>query len=397
MDFDRNKMDFREADRAFEELARRRDAGGIGAEEFDAERQRLMVLDGEGRWWAKSGETGEWNYHDGKSWVVGTPPGYEPDTKDVGDPVEDERDKEVTWNNGGVSVSSRDETAFRWPMLALAAVVFLAIGGTFFFLTRGVDQSIRASEGVANGVEVPSLVGAASVEEARQAVGEDFEVVEGGQVESRQPVGSVIEQDTEPGETLEVGAIISVKISKGVEVLEVIGNDRDSAVELLEGRLFDVTVDTKESPDYREGKVISQKPGGGEFAESGSAVSLTVGSGESPGSDAPVYADSGGSEEAAGQDLRVAVPDIVGEYAEDGKRELEDAGFDHEVEYVESEEEAGIIVSTDPEAGTLLDPATSPVTVVQSSEPPGGGDGSDGGAAGEQYVPPEYPAPNHTE
>jgi len=36
-----------------------------------------MVQDDQGRWWAKSRETGEWNYHNGSSWVRGTPPNYQ--------------------------------------------------------------------------------------------------------------------------------------------------------------------------------------------------------------------------------------------------------------------------------------------------------------------------------
>lgn len=75
MDF-KQETDFREADRRYADLERQRDAGGIGEEEFETQRQRLMVLDGEGRWWSKSPEGGEWHYHDGNAWVRGTPPVY---------------------------------------------------------------------------------------------------------------------------------------------------------------------------------------------------------------------------------------------------------------------------------------------------------------------------------
>jgi hypothetical protein len=69
---------FREADRRFVETKRRFDAGSISGEEFDARRRRLMVRDDEGRWWAKSRKSGEWNYHDGSAWVRGIPPGHQP-------------------------------------------------------------------------------------------------------------------------------------------------------------------------------------------------------------------------------------------------------------------------------------------------------------------------------
>jgi hypothetical protein len=76
VDFRERAIDFREADRRYAELKRQLDAGNISNEEFDAQRRRLMVRDDEGRWWAKSRNTGAWNYHDGNAWVRGTPPDY---------------------------------------------------------------------------------------------------------------------------------------------------------------------------------------------------------------------------------------------------------------------------------------------------------------------------------
>ncbi|MDQ3965676.1 MAG: hypothetical protein M3246_04365, partial [Actinomycetota bacterium] len=77
MDFKR-EVNFQEADRRYAELKRQLDAGTISTEEFDTQLRQLMVQDEEGRWWAKSRKTGEWNYHDGSAWVRGTPPSYQP-------------------------------------------------------------------------------------------------------------------------------------------------------------------------------------------------------------------------------------------------------------------------------------------------------------------------------
>ena len=76
MDFRDRAVDFQGADRRYAELTRQHDAGIINDEEFDAQRQRLMVRDDQGRWWAKLGESGEWHYRDDKTWIRGTPPGY---------------------------------------------------------------------------------------------------------------------------------------------------------------------------------------------------------------------------------------------------------------------------------------------------------------------------------
>jgi hypothetical protein len=68
-------ISFEEAERRYADLKRRHDAGQIDEEEFDAERQRLLVRDDEGRWWAKSRENGRWHYNDsGGAWIAATPP-----------------------------------------------------------------------------------------------------------------------------------------------------------------------------------------------------------------------------------------------------------------------------------------------------------------------------------
>jgi hypothetical protein len=68
-------MDFREADRRYAELKRRYDNGDLSTEEFRAQHERIMVRDADGRFWCKHRDTGEWHYHDGSTWVQGTPPG----------------------------------------------------------------------------------------------------------------------------------------------------------------------------------------------------------------------------------------------------------------------------------------------------------------------------------
>jgi len=70
-------MNFREADRRYAALKRQYDNGDLSDEEFSAQLKQMMLQDYEGRWWAKSRETGDWNYYDGNTWVRGTPPDYE--------------------------------------------------------------------------------------------------------------------------------------------------------------------------------------------------------------------------------------------------------------------------------------------------------------------------------
>ena len=145
MDFREHEIDFREADRRYTEIKRQLDTGTISTEEFDAQRQQLMVQDDEGRWWAKSRKTGEWNYHDGSAWVRGTPPGYQLPTTW---PAESTQDRQSQLKQGERLPSSQtnpfdsapiqDQNSGkqrrevrRWVIMVaplLAAVVFVVVG-----------------------------------------------------------------------------------------------------------------------------------------------------------------------------------------------------------------------------------------------------------------------------
>jgi hypothetical protein len=117
------KMDFQEAERRYAELKRQFDAGTIGVDDFNAERQRLMVQDDEGRWWCRSADNDEWNYYDGSAWVPGTPPGYQEATPEPTDPptqtLSPSHPEDV--ENGRQGVPS-------WiPVAALAGIVLVGI------------------------------------------------------------------------------------------------------------------------------------------------------------------------------------------------------------------------------------------------------------------------------
>jgi hypothetical protein len=158
-------MDFREADRRHAELKRQLDAGTISAEEFDAQRQQLMVQDDEGRWWAKSRETGDWNYHDGRAWIRDTPPDYQPPTTP---PVEGAPDRRPQFDQGEQSpqtvlsdsrlVQARDEPKQRrggppWLIIAvglLGVAVLVGIGIVAATIGGGPPSERAASEEVAS-------------------------------------------------------------------------------------------------------------------------------------------------------------------------------------------------------------------------------------------------------
>jgi hypothetical protein len=68
-------MNFQEAEGEYRRLGAERAAGALSDEQYEAQVQRLMVQDAQGRWWTLGGATGQWYVHDGVAWVIAEPPG----------------------------------------------------------------------------------------------------------------------------------------------------------------------------------------------------------------------------------------------------------------------------------------------------------------------------------
>ena len=260
----------------------------------------------------------------------------------------------------------------RVPVLTLLLLLLvLLFAGTAYALTRTTSEDVTV---------VPDLVGASSVEEAQKIAGENFEVVEGEGVESREPIGTIVEQDPAAGEMADRGSTISVYPSKGANLRNVRGQTREEAVGILRGAGFEVEERTEESSAANEGYVTEQDPRGGkrEFAEAGSTVTITVGEGpakrtpesSAPPEQAPVPPPADKNVEAPKQvpekakdtaPKQIAIPDVVGKKIEEAKQTIQNTGFDYTVETVQSNQPSGTVVSTDPD---LVD------NKVEETEPP---------------------------
>lgn len=68
-------MDFKQAEKRFQQLKARFAAGTLSEPEFKTQLEELMVQDEQGTWWMIGYETGLWYRHDGKEWVQMDPPG----------------------------------------------------------------------------------------------------------------------------------------------------------------------------------------------------------------------------------------------------------------------------------------------------------------------------------
>jgi serine/threonine-protein kinase len=123
-----------------------------------------------------------------------------------------------------------------------------------------------------------------------------------------------------------------------VEVPSVEGLPRDQAVNRLEGEGLQAEIRTRESGEDEAGTVIGQSPSGGQRAEEGSTVTLTVGAGAST----------------------VSVPNVIELGYADAEAELQGAGLAVGTTYdVASDAPAGVVLEQGVEAGSEVPEGTA--------------------------------------
>ncbi len=134
----------------------------------------------------------------------------------------------------------------------------------------------------------------------------------------------------------------------GVTVPDVVGQTEDDATSAITD--LGLVAATTEAADDKiaKGIVISQDPAGGTDTADGSKVNIVV----STGSEEPVT---------------VPVPDVSGMSAADAQTALEDAGFTVTTQEQDSETvEAGLVIETNPSAGTEVAAGTEVKMIVST-------------------------------
>jgi len=264
-------------------------------------------------------------------------------------------------------------------------------------------------------VAVPDLVGK-TLEEAEKEVGNDFKIEVRDEVESEKPVDTILSQQPQGGKA-EKGSTISVNVvgTQVDDVPGVVGKGRDEAEQILKNAGFQVVGQERESSFDEEGRVIGQTPKGGTSVEVNSQVTITVGTGPSTVKVPDLYGNTqdqaagildgvglklgavskdyssavleGGiffQDPAAGESIEpgsavnitvslgpqpVEVPNVFGMDLETAQQTVVDAGLKYTIFEVEDNEPAGTALSTEPQAGTLVDPGST-VTIYYSGGPP---------------------------
>ncbi|QOS57700.1 Stk1 family PASTA domain-containing Ser/Thr kinase [Thermobifida fusca] len=162
-------------------------------------------------------------------------------------------------------------------------------------------------------VEMPDVEGA-SVAEARDALKEVglTDIVEDEITSFDNPPGTVITTKPAPGEKANREESVTLTISAGFPMPNVVGQKVDDARRLLESSDLEVTVVEEHHDEVPEGHVISQDPEAETTVGAGQSVTLTV---------------------SSGPEL-VEVPDIRGWKVDKARKELEERGFEVTVHQV---------------------------------------------------------------
>jgi eukaryotic-like serine/threonine-protein kinase len=214
-------------------------------------------------------------------------------------------------------------------------------------VAEGTEVTLFVSTGPRKTI-VPNVVGMQYDEAIRvlQEAGLDWERKE---VFANKRPGRVVGQDPEAEQEVVEGTVVTLRVSKGakqVTVPDVLDQPEASARSELEGKGFKVQAFSAPSDETPQGYVISQTPAPGEKAAKGSTVQIVLSTGP----------DS------------VTVPNVEGQDQDSATQDLEDAGFEVQVEEQPTDDplQDGIVLDQDPEPETQAPPG-SIVTITVGS------------------------------
>ncbi|MGW2560667.1 Stk1 family PASTA domain-containing Ser/Thr kinase [Streptomyces sp. NPDC001514] len=286
-----------------------------------------------------------------------------------------------------------------------------------------IGKSVFGGDGGGGGkVDVPNLVGQTFDEAKQLGINAKVNVVQSGTGRCDEPKGSICSQTPASGKMNE-GETIQVVVSEGaplVEVPDVTEKSEENATKILEDKGFDVKTEFVES-DQEANTVVSQDPEGNTKAEKGTEVTLKIAKQETlpvpnvVGSqiaaardqltklgfvveEQPVDSDKAAGEVVSQdpgpdtskpkgttiklqvskgpQTAQIPMPEARLRTVAQARAELEAAGFKN-IQVQGSNDPNAQVFSQNPQPGTLVDPATTPVVLGAA-----GGNGQNGGNDG---------------
>lgn len=270
-------------------------------------------------------------------------------------------------------------------VMVAAALVF----GIYFLLNNLSNEAPPAATvpPPAVSLRVPDVAGLTE-EEARRRLQEDgFRVTPVTETSETVEAGLVIRTEPRTGLETEQGAVVSIVVSAGpdlVAVPNVVGSTQQRAAAQLRGQGFAMAVEAANS-EAGVGEVIAQSPAAGEDAPPGSVITLTVSIGPVP---AVVPSVFGMSEERAvglleGQGFEVDIRRETSDQVEEGLVSAQNPAADSEappgsqVEITVSQGRNTVVVpdladSAAEQAAAVLEELGLVVEVVQENHPEAG-------------------------
>ncbi len=303
----------------------------------------------------------------------------------------------------------------RWLPWLFVLLLLAATALAGWYVVTQIQDELSGSELVA----VPDVTGLREDLAVRRLEGEGFQVNVRRAADLVVERGFVIEQDPAAGRRVPEGDPVTILVSIGkprAEVPDVVGETYPDAVAILRDAGFEVDREEEFSPDVEEGDVIRQNPEGGVRAVEGSTITLVVSRGQEVavvpdvvGLDQEtartqlrdagfqvnvleVPSDSepgtvveqnppGGTEATKGSTVRINVstgpetsdvPDVLDQDRESAVDELEAAGFEVEVNEVETDDPTkdDVVIEQAPDPGQQAEVgSTVEIDVGQFVEP----------------------------
>src|SRR5215212_1990506 len=163
-----------------------------------------MVQDEEGRWWAKHGETGRWNYFDGSTWVEGTPPGYEGVAPE---PTTDGPSTQPSAPSHSEAVQEEDWSRARPWILVVGLVGIVALIVIVVYL-------VVSNLGGPEMAKVPDVVGKPRNQAEKVLKSDGFNLEVRMRQSSMVDAGNVVQQSPSGGDEAKRGSEVAITIGE---------------------------------------------------------------------------------------------------------------------------------------------------------------------------------------
>ncbi|GAA3000916.1 Stk1 family PASTA domain-containing Ser/Thr kinase [Streptosporangium longisporum] len=224
------------------------------------------------------------------------------------------------------------------PLLVIGA--FIGVG--YMFLNSSGTPTTGGK------VKIPPLASQSAEVAAKRLTDLQLTVKTVEEFDEEVPAGVVIETDPAADTEVDKGDEVTLKVSKGVEKIEVpdvVGKSAEEARSILEEAGFEVTLQSKAS-SRKQGIVFETVPAAGKKYNKGGSVRIYV------------------PKEA------VEVPGVTNLTVKDAKETLKQLGFRWKVVEQPSDLPKDTVISQSPEPGGKYQPGTTITLVVSSGEPP---------------------------